>query len=167
MNWRDGGDLGRLDRVIISNTNEVCTVPVRHDVYSQEGSSHRYAPEPWPPGEANFALILQAPETAKALREIAEGAIVSPGQPPGQIAEQVLRVLRIARESATEYMIYAGKQQQRAERAEAALEEIAALETPQWPSLAEVADIYEQSMKIASAAIAAVKGEGNNEDELV
>ena len=43
-----------------------------------------------------------------------------------------------------------------------ALEEIAALETPRWPSLSEVADIYEQSMKIACAAIAAVKGENDD-----
>lgn len=46
-----------------------------------------------------------------------------------------------------------------------ALEEIAALETPRWPSLAEVADIYEQSMKIARAAIAAVKQEVNANNE--
>ena len=120
--WRDAGRYGRLCREIINETGSraICHVWTRQNARRKT----RDGTEPWPQGEANFRLILQAPQTLEALREIAEGAIVSSEQPPEKIAEQTLRVLRIAREAAAEYMVNVGTQQQRAEQAEGALEAI-------------------------------------------
>ena len=120
--WKDGGWYGLDRREITDGRDKICTVTVKR-------LGNRFsAPKSWPEGEANFRLILQAPQMLEALRTIAEGAIVSPDQAPEKIAEQVLRVLRIAREAAAEYMVWVGMQQKRAERAEAALEAIVALD---------------------------------------
>ena len=105
----------------------------------------------------------------KALREIAEGAIVSPDQPPGKIAEQALRVLQLAREENLEYLKIISVQQRRAERAEAALEAI----QHRAEYMLEGADSFVDSANwekvrgIAHAAIAAAKGEVSEETELV
>jgi hypothetical protein len=163
--WKDGGDYGRYSREITDEEGRrvICHVRTR-----QSGYGH--GDEPWPEGKANFRLILQAPRTARALRTIAEGAIVSPGQLPEKIAEQVLGVLRTARESAAEYMMYAGKQQQRAERAEAALEAIREiawhiLEDTDTPTRTRMA--WEEVKGHVNTTIAAVKGEGDEKAELV
>lgn len=159
--WKDGGQLGQLREIANENGHTIYLVLVQRAIDGGEA-------KPWPEGEANFRLILKAPQMLEALEAIAEGAIVSPDQSPREIAESALRVLQLVREQNLEYLLHISTQQKRAERAESqvskmleALEKIAALETPRWPSLAEVADIYEQSMKIARAAIAAVKGENN------
>ena len=106
-------------------------------------------------------------EMVKALRAIAEGAIVSPEQSPEKIAEQVLRVLRLVREENLEYLKIIGAQQKRAERAEEALEKIAALKYPPWGDANDILKIFHQCNAIARAAIAAAKGESDEENELV
>jgi len=76
--WKDGGNLGRLDRVIINNTDEVCTVRIRRDVYFDEGSGNTrrrgFRIQPCPEGEANFRLILAAPQMMEALEAIRDRA---------------------------------------------------------------------------------------------
>lgn len=72
--WRDGGNLGRLDRVIIGGSDEVCTVRTRRDIYFDEGEGYTrrrgWRMQPWPEGEANFRLILTAPQMLEALEMI-------------------------------------------------------------------------------------------------
>ena len=157
--WKDGGNYGRLSREIVNedSSHAICTVWTRQNA-EHRGVDIRHADtEPWPEGEANFRLILKAPQMLEALRTIAEGAIVSSDQAPEKITEQVLRVLRIAREAAAEYMVWVGMQQKRAERAEAALEAIVALKPPRWGSSGDYIDAYDQCKAFAVAAIAAAK----------
>ena len=115
--------------------------------------------------EQRAQLVASAPQMQEALRTIAEGAIVSSDQAPEKIAEQVLRVLRIAREAAAEYTIWAGMQQKRAERAEAALKMV--WRTRQSASYEEINEagitgysfyLTESQCTKISAAIAAAKG---------
>lgn len=150
MTWKDGGDT-------ITNKDGsriICTVWTKQAIPSADWD----VVKSWPEGESNFHLILNAPKTLEALEKIAEGAIVSSDQSPEQIAEQALRALQIAREAAAKYMIYAGKQQQRAERAEEALKAIADLGN--W---IEESDVVRDRMEaIARAAMAAAKGENND-----
>lgn len=107
-------------------------------------------------GEADLRLILKAPQMLEALEAIAKGAIVSPDQMPEKIAEQVLRVLRLAREDCMKSLDFISVQQKRAERAEEALEAIAALDL----------GACDPCKAIAHAAIAAVKEGDNEETEL-
>lgn len=156
-NWKDGGPYGLLCREITNETGDVIC-----KVWTKRYESPRSI-EPWPQGKENFALILQAPQTLEALNTIAEGAIVSPDQPPEKVAEQVLRVLQLVREQNCEYLLLIGAQQQRAERAEEALEAIVELKPPRWPSQGDVLGVYHRHKEIARAAIAAVKQEVNAE----
>ena len=124
--------------------------------------------------EQRAQFVASAPKMQEALKTIAEGAIVSSEQSPEKIAEQVLRVLRIAREAAAEYMVWVGMQQKRAERAEAALESIrdmaeCILQPLTGPSVSRAR--WEKVRDRAVAAIAVAKGEDdedveNHNDEL-
>ena len=153
--WKDGGPYGNYSHEVTDETGRqsICHVRTRCNKYAEDSDRRKWTIVSWPKGEANFALILQAPRMLEALEEIAKGAIVSPEQPPEKIAEQVLRVLQLAREDCVKSLEFIGAQQRRAERAEAALEEIAALDL----------GACDQCKEIALAAIAAVKGE---DDEL-
>ena len=62
--WKDGGDYGLLCREVTNEAgNAVCKV------WTKQYASPRSV-EPWPEGEANFRLILQAPRMLEALEEI-------------------------------------------------------------------------------------------------
>lgn len=118
--WKSGGHYGKLCHEVTNEdgTRIICAVWVKQfSLGSREV-------EPYPEGKANFRLILKAPKMLAALNMIAEGAIVSPDQTPEKIAEQALHLLQLAREQNCEYLLHIGTQQQRAERAEAALEAI-------------------------------------------
>ena len=114
--------------------------------------------------EQRAQLVASAPKMLEALKTIAEGAIVSPEQTPERITEQVLRVLRIAREAAAEYMVWVGMQQKRAERAEAALEAIRDQVECYLQPLTDLSvsrTRWEAVRDQAVAAIEATKGESN------
>ena len=109
-----------------------------------------------------IASAPQAPQMLEALETIAKGAIVSPEQPPEKIAEQVLRVLRLAREDCVKSLEFIGVQQQRAERAEEALCDIrdaaGCYMQPLPPGVARTR--WERIRDRAITAIAATKGKG-------
>jgi len=67
--WKDGGDYGRYSREITDEKGRrvICHVRTR-----QSGYGH--GDEPWPDGEANFRLILQAPQMLEALETIRDKA---------------------------------------------------------------------------------------------
>lgn len=68
MNWKDGGPYGLLCREITNETGDaVCKVWTKR--YESPSSV-----EPWPEGEANFRLILNAPKMLEALEAIADMA---------------------------------------------------------------------------------------------
>ena len=112
--------------------------------------------------ERQAQLIANAPQMLEALREIAEGAIVSPDQSPGEIAEQVLRVLRLIREDNVKSLEFIGMQQRRAERAEEALEAIRD-KAERMSRFDHTPAAWEMVRGTACAAIAAVKGEKGND----
>lgn len=68
MNWQDAGWYGRLCREI---TNETGSRAICH-VWTRQNSRHKTkdGTEPWPKGEVNFRLILQAPQMLEALEKI-------------------------------------------------------------------------------------------------
>jgi len=152
--WKGGGDYGRYSREITDESGRrvICHVHTRQ--------SDDYGDEPWLEGEANFHLILQAPQMLEALRTIAKGAIVSPDQPPEKIAEQVLRVLQIRAEGYTGYQTIAGIQQQRAERMLEALEAIRD-KVERMSRFDHTPAAWEMVLSTARAAIAAAKGKVN------
>jgi len=165
--WKDGGyrhDIFGHDVINEEDGRSICRV------FTKQVGDINSKPTPWP-DERNFHLILKAPETAKALNMIAEGAIVSPEQPPEKIAEQVLRVFQLVREENLEYRKIIGAQQRQVAQMLAALESIMAVKPPCWSDLPAVLRIHPQCRAIARDAIAAVKGEDsedveNHNDEL-
>ena len=72
MTWKDGGYYGRLCRAI---TNEAGNRPICY-VWTKQNTEHRgggidgSGTEPYPQGEVNFRLILQAPKMLEALETI-------------------------------------------------------------------------------------------------
>ena len=72
MTWQDAGRYGRLCREITNETGSraVCHVWTRQNARRKT----RDGTEPWPQGEANFRLILAAPQMLEALEAIRETA---------------------------------------------------------------------------------------------
>lgn len=68
MKWQDAGRYGRLCREIINETGSraICHVWTRQNAKrkTKDGT------EPWPQGEINFRLILNAPKMLEALEEM-------------------------------------------------------------------------------------------------
>ena len=100
--WRDGGNLGRLDRVIIGGSDEVCTVRTRRDVYFDEGEGDTrcrgWRMQPWPEGEENFRLILQAPRMLEALEAIValDPSYWCQTEPENAVCDQCKEIARAA-----------------------------------------------------------------------
>lgn len=70
--WKDGGNCGKIYREII-NEDDCVVAKVR----IKRSAPYRPAlnpTRPWPEGEANFALILQAPRILEALEAIRDRA---------------------------------------------------------------------------------------------
>lgn len=65
--WKSGGRYGTLRREVVSEDGNVCVVRME-----RWGDGPK--PEPWPEGEANFRLILQAPKMLEALEAIQDKA---------------------------------------------------------------------------------------------
>lgn len=164
--WKDGGDSGRIYREIVNEaeTHVIAKVRIRRSAPYRPALNPT---RPWPEGEANFHLILAAPETAEALGKIAHGAIVSPEQPPEKVAEQVLRVLQLVREQNCEYFLLISAQQRWAERAKEALEAIrdqAECFLQPLPASCTSRVRWEVVRDRAIAAIAAAKGEDSEKE---
>ena len=72
MKWRDGGIYGLLCREItnVKGDRAVCKVWTKQFAEYRDTDGH--AIEPWPEGEENFALILNAPVLLEALEAIAD-----------------------------------------------------------------------------------------------
>lgn len=64
--WKDGGMYGQVRREIVSEDggHPIAIVRVRQYLLTHNDT------EPWPQGQANFALILQAPQMLEALEII-------------------------------------------------------------------------------------------------
>lgn len=76
MTWKDAGDCGRVCRCITNeeNSQDICRVWIKQEVYFHEGMRHGWRVESWPEGEANLRLILQAPRLLEALEAILKTA---------------------------------------------------------------------------------------------
>lgn len=69
MTWKSVGDHGRLNTEIVDAEDGSSTICA---VCTKQWSSDDDTIEPWPEGEANFRLILQAPQMLEALERMIE-----------------------------------------------------------------------------------------------
>ena len=72
MTWKDGGNYGRLSREIVSEDGgrAVCRVWTKQNAEHRGEGIDGSGTEPCPQGEANFRLILQAPQILEALEMV-------------------------------------------------------------------------------------------------
>ena len=70
--WKDGGQYGNYLREITDETGRqsICHVRTQCNKYTEEDTHRKWTIVPWPKGEANFWLILNAPQMMEALETI-------------------------------------------------------------------------------------------------
>ena len=74
MIWKDGGNYGLLCREITNRARNRAICKVWTKQFAEHRDIDGHAVEPWPEGEANFRLILKAPQMLEALESIRDTA---------------------------------------------------------------------------------------------